>query len=404
MNYVLNKETQKIELSFDKAVYMALSDEIKKEIKSAFLWSNKSSAWVSREIRSHFRAHQVLTKLGATDCGSVGERLSYAEELDRKSERAEARADRFEEYAVNAEARAKQLQSALKHHRGDIAFFTQPIIAGHSGSRSFANYRNKLYARYDRGFEEYKKSEYYQDRAATARATAENAKLSDRVYLHNRIKECNLNMKKLQSYIVECEERLYRINKGEELKNWQGEIVTAESLESAIERYLDKYDYEQGKQEFMQDCMDKLGGVEFSKDNIKVGYMVQSSLGVCEIVGAGPQNVQLKTQHGFVITKPYADIKKIIAAKKPESIVNPYSEGDILTACRPADGSIYKAYQVIKTTATGVKLRKIAVDNGQPIRDKFINDELIQKKVTKSKFSDNIGVWLDGWQLYKYTD
>jgi hypothetical protein len=46
--YILNLETGKIELHFDKAEYMALTEEEKRLIKSNFLFSKHSSAWVSR--------------------------------------------------------------------------------------------------------------------------------------------------------------------------------------------------------------------------------------------------------------------------------------------------------------------------------------------------------------------
>lgn len=40
--YIMNMETQKLELHFEKADYMALSEELKKEIKSNFLFSCKA--------------------------------------------------------------------------------------------------------------------------------------------------------------------------------------------------------------------------------------------------------------------------------------------------------------------------------------------------------------------------
>ena len=40
--YIMNKETGKLELHFDKADYMDLSEELKKEIKSNFLFSPES--------------------------------------------------------------------------------------------------------------------------------------------------------------------------------------------------------------------------------------------------------------------------------------------------------------------------------------------------------------------------
>jgi len=46
--YIMNMETQKLELHFEKADYMALSEELKKEIKSNFLFSRKAGAWISR--------------------------------------------------------------------------------------------------------------------------------------------------------------------------------------------------------------------------------------------------------------------------------------------------------------------------------------------------------------------
>ncbi len=45
--YIMNKETQKLELHFDKEDYLALDDDLKKEIKSNF-FSCRANAWVSR--------------------------------------------------------------------------------------------------------------------------------------------------------------------------------------------------------------------------------------------------------------------------------------------------------------------------------------------------------------------
>jgi hypothetical protein len=65
--YIFNLETLKIELHFDKAEYMALSNEQKKLIKSNFLFSKYSSAWVSRAKEGNlWRAKQVAAQLGFT--------------------------------------------------------------------------------------------------------------------------------------------------------------------------------------------------------------------------------------------------------------------------------------------------------------------------------------------------
>jgi len=406
--YILNKETQKIELHFSKPEYMALSESQKSEIKSAFLFSKTSAAWVSRSIHNHYRAEQIAQKLGLENGGKVGERLSYTEELERKSDRAEARAERYEQYSENAEKRAEKLQAGLNAYRGDIAFFTQPIIAGHAGSRAFANYREKLYKRYEHGFEEYKKSEYYQDRAATARRTADNTKLQDRVYLHNRIKECNKNLKIYQEHIARYEDTLYKTQQGEKLTNHSGELLTEDYIEQRVAERLEKYEYEEGKLEFFENCLTELGGVQFSKDNIKAGYIVKiKRSGKCEIISAGPVNVTYKIltggAAGMCLTAPYAAVEEIIAEKQASKVINPFKANEILCSYRPSGNSIYKAYQIIKVTETGVKIQQIAVENGIPIPEKFTGEAPKQKKVVKSKWSDFVGVYNDDWQLHKYT-
>jgi len=405
--YINNLETGKIELHFEKSDYMNMTDAEKKELKSAYLFSGKLSAWVSRETRNHYRALQVAKKLGFDTEVRQGERISYAEELDRKAEKAEARAGRYERYSENAEKRAEGLQAALNSMRGDIAFFTQPIIAGHSGSQAFARCRQKMYARYDRGFEEYKKSAYYQDRAATARETANNAKLKDAVYLDTRIKECNKLLKAFQNRIVTIEENIYKIQQGEQLRKYSGEIATVEEQEKYMQDVLDKYEYQQDKLNFLEDCLQSLGGIQFSQENIKAGYVVElCRWGECEILSSGPINVQYKIltggAKGMCGTEPYAAIKKIVAVKAVEKLVNPYKVGDIVCSQYMASGKVYKAFQVVKTTETGCKIQQIKVDGETPIKDAFISDKQEQKKVQKSRYSEWVGMYADDWQLHKY--
>ncbi|GHT18126.1 hypothetical protein AGMMS49573_10870 [Endomicrobiia bacterium] len=115
-NYVFNLETTKVELHFEKSEYTALTDEQKRELKGAFLWSNSGKCWVSRAKEPNLlRAKKVAQKLGFTEEQREGERLTYAEQLERQAERAEERADRYDGYAVNAEKRADGLQSELRN-------------------------------------------------------------------------------------------------------------------------------------------------------------------------------------------------------------------------------------------------------------------------------------------------
>lgn len=123
--YIMNKETQNLELHFDKDDYMALPDALKSEIKSNFLFSRKSGAWVSRaKFPNLYRAEAVAKKLGLDNGGKCGETLTFAEQMERKAEKAEARAERYDYKSEKAQNKAEALQKPVNDMHGDIAFFT----------------------------------------------------------------------------------------------------------------------------------------------------------------------------------------------------------------------------------------------------------------------------------------
>jgi len=410
-NYILNRETGKIELHFDKAEYQALPEADKKLIKSNFLFSKYSSAWVSRAKEPNlYHAKQAAAKLGFTQEQRTGERLTFAEQVERQVERAEARADRYEGYAQNADRRAEGLQKEFNSHRGDIAFFTQPIIAGHSGSQAFANRRQRIYNRYEKGFAEYRKSEYFRDRAAIAQETADMKKFKNPVYLDNRIKECKANIRKMEKNLIHYEEILFSLeNHTENKPSTYFDRYTVEQVNSWIEDQLERIEAEIDKQGYMENCLEEIGGNRFSQENIKPGYIVKMRRwGRCEIVTAGPVNVTFKILDGGaaggVLTDPYAAIAEIIAEKELPQVENPFTVGDIVCSHRPAGNSIIRAYQVIKVTKTGVKIQQIAIENDKPVQGKFTGEKAKQKKIVKSKWSDWIGIYDDDWQLHKYND
>ena len=166
--YILNMETGKLELHFEKEVYQALTYEQKKEIKSNFLWGRRSGCWISRAKEPNlYYAKRTAAALGLADAGREGERLSFAEQMERKAEKAERRADRYENRADAAERRGEALQAPLNKMHGDIAFFTQPNISTSAG-RAFTRRRNRMFEAFDKGFEEFRKSAYWQGRAKRA--------------------------------------------------------------------------------------------------------------------------------------------------------------------------------------------------------------------------------------------
>lgn len=392
--YILNRETGKIELHFEKSEYDALTDAQRSSLKSNYLWSKTAKAWVSRaKYPNLYHAKKVAAELGFTEEEKVGERLTYAEQLERKSERAEARAERYEGYAANAEKRGDALTGELEQYRGDTAFFTQPIIAGHAGSQSFARRREQIFARYDKGMAEYRKSAYFKERAQTAMETADNAQLQNPSYLDNRIKECNAAIRKLRKVLESYEKVLdAHQNPTEEnanLRNRYSEEKVTEWQEDVLERLEIQVD----KLGFFQNCLEEIGGLQFSKENIKPGYVVQiRKFGNYKILKANPTTIYAKSlSTGSVISFTYAEISKIVSdteeTQKQEREAHPYKKDDILVWDPHGSGRCIAAYQVTSVTAKTVQLREIELDKEcKPLRNYFI----VEAKVLRRKPFVNI--------------
>lgn len=335
-NYIMNLETQKIELHFDKADYMALSDDLKKEIKSNFLFSRKSGVWVSRaKFPNLWRAETVAKKLGLENGGSVGETLTFAEQMERKAERAEARAERYDNKSEKAQDRAEALQKPVNDMHGDISFFTQPNINSSAG-RAFTNRRNRMFSAWEKGFEEFRKSEYYAERAAAARQTAEDTRPADKGFIDRRIKDAEKTIKAQRKNIEDYRKYLERIENGEEMKQYNGDILTAEMVQEWIENAELIIENAISKSIYYHECMEEAGGVAFSKDNIKTGYIVElDRWGKCRVTGTGKVNISYSIMEGGAAgyggKAAYAEIKSIISEEVPEKPEHPFKVGDSYT-------------------------------------------------------------------------
>lgn len=374
--YIFNPETTKIKLYFEKSEYEALTDEQRSDLKSAFLWSRVGRCWVSRAKEPNLgRAKQIAAKLGFTEELREGERLSFSEQVERQEERAERRAERYEQYAENAVRRGEALQQPLNQMHGDIAFFTQPIIADHAGSQVFARRREKMFAQYEKGFEEYRKSGYFQSRAKTAKETADGAKYRDVAYLDRRIKECKSEIRARKKNIIHYEEALSAIESGEKKNRIDGTPVTAEVVTGWLEHEFELIEKAMDKQGFLEACVDECGGIQFSKDNIKIGFHVRLNDGFdseVEVIGTGPQNITYCIltggAKGMVLQAAYAEIKEIIKAEKLRE-THPFTVGERFTAeqyVRVGDSLKWErvrvTYEIIKASSKTIQLKSVDGD------------------------------------------
>jgi len=257
--YLFNKATLKIELHFEKEEYLALGEEQKRKLKSSYLWSSKGGCWVSRAKEPNlYWARKTAEELGFEKGADIGERLTYAEQVERQKERAESRAERFDQYAENADKRADHLQSEFNECRKDWSWLTQPNI-NTSGGRAFTNQRNKVVARYEKGFEEMNKADYFRERSQFALEVANMEKYNDPTYLRNRIRECKRDIKHLQKKFDIVTEKIARAEQGEQF-TIRGETDTIESMKERKDYYVERIDTLVDKKSFMEMKLGALGG------------------------------------------------------------------------------------------------------------------------------------------------
>jgi hypothetical protein len=359
MYYIINRETEKLELHFDKSEYQALSDDQKSTIKSNFLFSRYGGCWVSRaKIPNLWRAEQVAKSLGAENQGKTGEFLSFEEKMERKAARAEERAERMDARADAAEQRGEQLQKPINARRGDIAFFTQPNINTSSG-RTFTRQREKMFAAFERGMDEFKKSEYYAERAEAARRTANLENSKDKAFCDRRVKDAQKNIKAIQKNLDHYHAMLECDGMGEQQKRFDGTPIERAEIERWIEDAEERLESEISRLCCYQSCIDEQGGVQFSKENIKPGYVVKiKHYNDCTVLRTGPKNIIFRTPNGFDLTAAYAEILEIVKAEETIKPTHPFKVGETFEVGAYVDGHrVKQVWEIIKSTATTVTLK-----------------------------------------------
>lgn len=310
MYYIINRETEKLELHFSKEEYQELPESDKGKIKSSFLFSKRGGCWVSRaKIPNLWRAEQVAKSLGAENQGKTGELLSFEEKMERKAARAEERAERMDARADAAEQRGEQLQKPINDMHGDIAFFTQPDINTSSG-RAFTRRREKMFAAFERGMDEFKKSEYYAERAETARRTADTAKKPSKAFCYRRVQDAEKNIRAQNRNLAHYREYLERMDAGETVKHFDGTEITRDEVLQWMENSAERIESEISRACYYQSCIDEQGGVPYSRENVKKGDFVKVRYDEkCVVLSTGPKNITYQTPHGFCLKASYAEIK-----------------------------------------------------------------------------------------------
>lgn len=369
IEYRENRETGKMELHFSKSEYAALPETSKQSIKSAFLWSSRSGCWVSREkFPNFYTCNRTAEKIGAVKAEAIGERLSFSEQMEQKAARAEERAERYDRRAERAAERGNEMQKPINEMHGDIAFFTQPNINSSAG-RAFTRRREKMFAAFDRGFEEFKKSAYYSEKAETARETARTAAAPSVDFCERRIREAEKAVKAQEKNAAHYMELLGRLEKGETIKRINGENLTAETVIEWIEKADDIAEASISKIVYYKEQIEKAGGIRFSSENVKPGYIVRLlNRYTVEVLSTGPKNIKYKTDCGFSLCASYAEIAEIIKAEEKEPAAHPFRVGERFTIKEYRNGDYSKRVETVYTITKATEKTVVLTDGEKVLK------------------------------------
>ena len=146
---------------------------------------------------------------------------------------------------------------------------------------------------------------------------------------------------------------------GEQQKRFDGTPIERAEIERWIEDAEERLESEISRLCYYQSCIDDLGGVQFSKENIKPGYVVKiKHYNNCTVLRTGPKNIIYRTPNGFDLTAAYAEILEIVKAEETIKPTHPFKVGETFEVGAYVDGHrVKQVWEIVKSTATTVTLK-----------------------------------------------
>lgn len=235
-NYFIDdKETEKLNIHTTKQFYNALDREKRQIFKRYCLWSSKQECWVSKAKAENCPYLKVkLSEMGFVDGGTVGERLSFGDKVQKEQEKATVRAERAEKRAEKAQQRSNSLYNSASEMASAIPM-GQPILVGHHSEKRDRRYRERIHNTMGKSVKEQEKSDYYKEKAKTAEWTAKGEKYRNPRYLNNRIKEAKAAVRLYGRYL---EGKFHRGYPAREISEREREVYT-----TRLEENREKLDF-----------------------------------------------------------------------------------------------------------------------------------------------------------------
>ena len=227
-----------------------------------------------------------------------------------------------------------------------------------------------MFDAWEKGIEEFKKSEYFKEQAEIARRTAKLSRPTDKAFIDRRIKDAEKDIRAIKRNLKHYNEKLEEINNGKSFHFIGEDPITKADVEKWIEDSEERLEAAISKAAYYYDCMESAGGVSFSRDNIKPGFIIKvNRWGLMKVINAGPVNVSAERLEGSLAGWPlkisYAEVLEIVSDKVAEE-VHPFIAGEILHSFSyDSNYSLVPTdYKIIKATKKTVTLQH---ENDKPI-------------------------------------
>jgi len=242
----VNHTRDKIELDFEKQTYQGLPEDVKKEIKSNFLFSGRDKIWVSRaKIAGAYRSQRLLQKL-ESEYGfcrqEEGQAPTFSEKVEQEIEKAQARAQKFSQRAE----KNRDLSNLTWNRSSDmlkVIPMGQPILVGHHSERAHRSLLKKADKLARKSCELDDKAKYYERRADAAQNTANANKYNDAGYLYKRIKESQARLRTIENRL---QGKIYQHSEPKEI------------TEDQRKYWQDQHDKESDKLSFYQEKLEQV--------------------------------------------------------------------------------------------------------------------------------------------------
>lgn len=222
-----------------------------------------------------------------------GGKRSFEERLEVERQRAEERADRYEDRAakVSREAgntRDRSNQISERFHMG------QPILVGHHAEKGARRDQERMWNLTRKSIDLSNKAAHYADRAAASERTASAEHTVD--FMCRRVEEAETEIRKLEKRIEQAD-GVPDKQSSEYIELAKGWIATAK----------DRADYWRAK-------IEEAGGVTFSRETVKNGSFIRYRGTWYPVKRVNPKSVTISHWLGvesLTWTVPYAEIKAI---------------------------------------------------------------------------------------------